>query len=78
MAATFGLAGIWWRRLPARITPLLPAIGLFLCAAGYLAIAASAPGGGQGGVLMWADLVWLAALSAAGVAATAVLARAAR
>jgi MFS family permease len=46
MAATFGLAGLWWRRLPARVHPLVTAPGLLLCAAGYAVIARTVASGG--------------------------------
>ncbi|GAA0404234.1 MFS transporter [Microbispora corallina] len=45
MAATFGLASFFWRKLPARTHPLLPLTGVTLNVAGTLALASSAEGG---------------------------------
>jgi hypothetical protein len=39
MAVTFGLAGLCWRRLPARFHRALPIAGTSLSALGYLALA---------------------------------------
>lgn len=57
MAVTFGLTGLYWRRLPARSHPVLPVAGTVVCAAGYLWLATAASGG------VWP---WLA-LTAVGV-----------
>jgi MFS family permease len=57
LAAVFGAAGFWWRRLPARLQPLLPAAGSGLCAAGYLGIAGGLHGGSQHSPLLWASMV---------------------
>jgi MFS family permease len=38
MAFGFGVAGLLWRRLPARLHPAIPFPALLLCAAGYAAL----------------------------------------
>ncbi|HEV2638716.1 MAG TPA: MFS transporter [Actinocrinis sp.] len=56
MAVLFGLASFFWRALPERWHPLLPPIGLGVCALGNLGLAAALSGGGQDGALMWVAL----------------------
>src|SRR5262249_7377142 len=53
MAGTFGLVGYFWRRLPARLHPVLAPAGLVLIAAAYLGIAAAVRGGSAGGPPPW-------------------------
>jgi MFS family permease len=60
MAATFGLVGYCWRRLPSGIQGIIVPAGLTMSALAYLGIAAGVRGGTQGGSL---DL----ALAAAGL-----------
>lgn len=43
----FGLGGLYWRRLPARLHPMLPVTGLLVSAAGYLWLALLQRDGGQ-------------------------------
>ena len=38
MALGFGLAGLWWRKLPARLHPLIPFPALLLTAAGFVVL----------------------------------------
>jgi len=45
MALGFGLAGLWWRRLPAWSHPRLPAPALALCAAGYAVLGVAVSSG---------------------------------
>ena len=45
MAAGFGLAGLWWRRLPTWTHPRLAFPALVLCAAGYAVVGLSMAGG---------------------------------
>jgi len=56
LAGMFGLAGYFWRRLPARVHPALVPTGLALIAVAYLGIAAAVRGGGAGGPLLWLAL----------------------
>src|SRR5207248_364344 len=56
LAGMFGLVGYFWRRLPARVHPVLVPLGLALVAAGYLGLAAAVRGGGAGGPLLWLAL----------------------
>lgn len=51
LAVVFGLAGYHWRRLPARVQPLVTPAGLVCCTLGYLGLAVALPGGGDGGAL---------------------------
>ena len=51
LAVVFGLAGYHWRRLPARVQPLVTPAGLACCALGYLGLAVALSGGGYGGAL---------------------------
>ena len=56
MAGTFGLVGYFWRRLPARLHPVLAPAGLALIAAAYLGAAVAVRGGSAGGPLLWLAL----------------------
>ena len=56
LAGMFGLVGYFWRRLPARVHPVLVPAGLVLCAAAYLGIAVAVRGGSAGGPLLWLAL----------------------
>jgi len=56
LAGMFGLVGYFWRRLPARVHPVLAPAGLVLVAAAYLGIAAAVRGGSAGGPLLWLAL----------------------
>jgi hypothetical protein len=47
MAAGFGVAGLWWRKLPESWHHFLPATGLVLCSAGYAVLAAAVSSGGD-------------------------------
>ncbi|MET8157752.1 MFS transporter [Sphaerisporangium sp. NPDC005289] len=57
LAGVFGVAGFFWRRLPARVHHLLPPAGMVISALAYLGIAAGLQDGTQGGPLMWTALV---------------------
>ncbi|MET8140782.1 MFS transporter [Sphaerisporangium sp. NPDC005288] len=57
LAGVFGVAGFFWRRLPARVHHLLPPAGMVISALAYLGIAAGFQDGTQGGPLMWTALV---------------------
>ena len=57
MAAAFGLAGFYWRRLPARTRRIIIPVGLAVSAAGYLGLAASLRGGIPGQVWAWPAVV---------------------
>ena len=54
--AAFGVAGFLVRRLPARLAPLLPALGYLILAAGHLGISAGLVAGALGGALLMALL----------------------
>ena len=54
MAATFGLVGYCWRRLPAGARTFIVPAGLTVSAVAYLGIAAGVRGGTQGGLLPFA------------------------
>ncbi len=54
MAATFGLVGYCWRRLPAGARAFIVPAGLTVSALAYLGIAAGVRGGTQGGLLPFA------------------------
>jgi EmrB/QacA subfamily drug resistance transporter len=54
MSTTFGLAGFYWRKLPARFHPLLAPTGLALSTIGYALVAVAMHSGTEGGALMWA------------------------
>jgi MFS family permease len=54
MAATFGLVGYFWRRLPAGAGAFIVPAGLTVSALAYLGIAAGVRGGTQGGLLPFA------------------------
>jgi MFS family permease len=56
LAGTFGLVGYFWRRLPARLHPLLVPAGLTLLAVAYLGLAVAVHGGSAGGPLLWLAL----------------------
>jgi MFS family permease len=56
LAGMFGLVGYVWRRLPARVHPVLVPAGLVLIAAAYLGIAVAVRGGSAGGPLLWLAL----------------------
>jgi MFS family permease len=45
MAAGFGVAGLYWRKLPQSWHHFLPAIGLILCSAGYAVLGATVSSG---------------------------------
>lgn len=60
LAGMFGLAGYFWRRLPARVHPALVPTGLALLTVAYLGLAVAVRGGGSG------PLLWLA-LAVAGM-----------
>ncbi|SEG92066.1 Major Facilitator Superfamily protein [Actinacidiphila yanglinensis] len=49
LVVTFGLGGLYWRRLPARLHPALPVAGLLATALGYGALALLQRDGGQAG-----------------------------
>jgi MFS family permease len=51
MTVMFGLAGFYWRRLPARATRLVVPAGLMVSLVGYLGIAVSVRSGAQAPVL---------------------------
>ncbi|GLW68396.1 MFS transporter [Kitasatospora phosalacinea] len=53
MSITFGLAGFYWRKLPARIHHLLAPGGLAVSALSYGLVAIAMQDGGSGGALMW-------------------------
>ncbi len=53
----FGLTAFFWRSVPGRLHPRLPACGLVICAAASAAIAWAVHGGDRGGWLIWAALV---------------------
>ena len=57
MAAAFGLAGFYWRRLPPRARRIVIPVGLTVSAAGYLGLAASLRGGVPGQVWAWPAVV---------------------
>ena len=57
MAATFGLVGFYWRKLPERVHHALVPIGLAMSALAYLGISVTMHGGTQGSPLMWGALV---------------------
>ena len=48
LAGMFGLVGYFWRRLPARVHPLLVPAGLTLLAVAYLGLAVAVRGGSAG------------------------------
>jgi EmrB/QacA subfamily drug resistance transporter len=48
-ALTFGLGGMYWSRLPARVHHLLTPIGLLIAAGGYASLALDLRGGTDGG-----------------------------
>jgi MFS family permease len=56
-AATFGLCGYFWRRLPGRWHPFLTPTGCLLGALGYAAVAFDLRGGGSGGPVLQVFLV---------------------
>ena len=56
MAGTFGLVGYFWRRLPARLHPVLVPTGLALVASAYLGVAVAVRSGSAGGPLLWLAL----------------------
>ena len=56
LAGMFGLVGYFWRRLPARVHPLLVPAGLALLAVAYLGLAVAVRGGSAGGPLLWLAL----------------------
>jgi MFS family permease len=56
LAGSFGLVGYFWRRLPARLHPLLVPAGLALLPVAYLGLALAVRGGGAGGPLLWLAL----------------------
>ena len=58
MAATFGLAGLCWQRLPARWHRALPVAGALVAAGGYAALAVAARGQGPG---LWAAVTAIGA-----------------
>lgn len=64
-AATFGLVGLGWRRLPQRSHEALVISGFALCAVSLLGLAGLVRGGGSGGALTYV----LEALFGAGMAA---------
>ena len=45
MAAGFGLAGLWWRKLPTSWHHFLPVSGLLACSAGYAVLAVAVASG---------------------------------
>jgi hypothetical protein len=47
MAAGFGVAGLWWRKLPQSWHHFLPVTGLVVCSAGYAVLAAAVSSGGD-------------------------------
>lgn len=61
MAATFGLLGFTWRKLPAGLKHLMAPIGAALCAVGYVGIAVAMQSGGQDSALMWVSLMVIGA-----------------
>ena len=63
MAACFGLAGLYWRRLPERWHAALPVVALLVAAVGYLVLAGEVAGGQAAGAGV---LVVTAVLGAAG------------
>jgi MFS family permease len=56
MAGMFGLVGYFWRRLPARLHPVLVPSGLVLVGVAYLGVAVAVRGGSAGGPLLWLAL----------------------
>jgi MFS family permease len=56
LASMFGLVGYFWRRLPARVHPVLVPAGLAMLTAAYLGIAIAVRGGSAGGPLLWLAL----------------------
>jgi MFS family permease len=59
LAATFGLAGFCWRRLPSWGRRITVPLGLSVTAAAYLGLATDVQAGAPGGAGLWA---WLAAV----------------
>jgi MFS family permease len=57
LSAMLGLSGFYWRSLPARVHPWLPAAGLAICALGYLGIAVGLRDSGQNSPLLWICLL---------------------
>ena len=57
MAAAFGLAGFYWRRLPPRARRIVIPVGLTVSAVGYLGLAANLRGGVPGQVWAWPAVV---------------------
>jgi MFS family permease len=66
MAGMFGLVGYFWRKLPARVHPVLAPAGVAGCAVAYLGIAAAVRGGAAGGPVLWLAL----AVAGAGLGAS--------
>jgi len=60
-AAAFGIAGYFWRRLPASWHPFLTVGGAAVGALGYLSVALLLRGGGSGGDVLQAGLVTVGA-----------------
>jgi hypothetical protein len=56
MSATFGLMGFYWRRLPARLHPLMAPLGLAVCAVAYAVTALGVRDGAANSPLMWIGL----------------------
>jgi predicted MFS family arabinose efflux permease len=63
MAAGFGLAGLWWRRLPAWTHPRLALPALVLCAAGYALVGRSVASGDPISALILAVMLLIGVLT---------------
>jgi EmrB/QacA subfamily drug resistance transporter len=59
LAASFGLVGFYWRKLPQRVHPTVVPVGMGLCALGYLGIARALSHADNGGDALWICLVLL-------------------
>jgi hypothetical protein len=56
-AVTFGLTGLYWRRLPPATWPYLAAVGLVLAAAAFAVLGLALRGGGDGGPWLYVGLL---------------------
>jgi Major Facilitator Superfamily len=59
LAASFGLVGFYWRKLPQRLHPIVVPVGMGLCALGYLGMALALGQTDNGGGALWICLVTL-------------------
>lgn len=59
LAASFGLVGFYWRKLPQRLYPIVVPVGMGLCAVAYLGMALALGHADNGGGQLWICLVML-------------------